>query len=130
MALTLSALLDDVAELVLKVGESDLTVKYRPGRMTQALRSKILRGPVAFIGEGHDEKSITSAWEAYYEAFASLLVSWDLLSDDDKPLPINASTMASLPMGFVESLIGEVAKDSRVNPLTKATSPSISPMKA
>lgn len=128
MAITLTALLDNMAELPLKVGDDDLLVKYRPGKMTQALRSKLQRGPVAFLEEG-DDKSVEAAWQAYYNAIAGLLVSWDVLDDDGKPLPINAETLADLPMGFIESLIGEVAKDSRVNPQTKATSLSTLPTK-
>jgi hypothetical protein len=128
MAITLTALLDNVAELPLKVGDDDLLVKYRPGKMTQALRNKLLRGPVAFIEDGN-EQNVDTAWQAYYGAIAGLLVAWDLLGDDDKPLPINAETLSALPLGFVESLIGEVTRDSRVNPQTRATSASTLPTK-
>ena len=129
MAISLSALLQNVGELHLKVGEHDLDVKYRPGKLTQGLRNKLLRGPVAFVDEAED-KSIQAAWNAYYAAFADLLLAWDVMGDDGEPLPINGETIATLPMGFVESLIEEVAKDSRVNPQIKATSASILPTKA
>lgn len=126
MAITLAALLENIADLPLKLGDADLLIKYRPGKMTQAMRTNLLRGAIAFVDEKED--GFDGAWRRYYEAIADVLVAWDVM-DGDKPLPITAETLADLPLGFVEGVIGEVAKDSRVNPQIKATSASTSPTK-
>lgn len=128
MAITLSALLDNVVDLPLKLGDNDLLIKYRPGKMTQAMRNNLFRGAVAFVDD--KEEGVDGAWRRYFEAIASVLVSWDVLGEDGKPLPITAQTLADLPLGFVEGIVGEVAKDSRVNPQIKATSANSSPSKA
>lgn len=127
MAITLTALQEGVVDLPLKLGDDDLLIKYHPGKMTQSMRTNLFRGAAAFVDD--NERGVDGAWRRYFEAVASVLVWWDVLGDDGEPLPISAETLADLPLGFIESLISEVAKDSRVNPQIKAISASISPTK-
>lgn len=119
MPISLADLQQNVAKLSLKLGDDDLTVSYRPGLITQAMRNNLIRGAIAFVVDGED---VDGAWRRYFDAIASLLVSWDILGEDDKPLPITTETLATLPLGFIEALIGEVAKDARKNPQIVPTS--------
>lgn len=107
MSITLASLQENIAELTLKVGDNELTIRYRPGKFTHALRSDLLSGE-----------------STYLDTLASLLVDWDVLDDKGKPLPVTADVLATLPLAFVEGVAQEVVKSSLANPQIKATSAS------
>jgi len=92
--------------LTIDVDGEQLNVTYRPSVITGEFIQQFERGTFA---EG-------------YDLLARALVSWDLLGDDNEPLPITEETLAKLPLDAVVLLYRAMIRGARPDPQRAASS--------
>jgi hypothetical protein len=90
----LSAITQDKARVGVPIGDDELKVAYRPSRMTPAL--------LARVQQAERDGSINGAM---LEPLAALLVSWDLLDDDDEPIATTPEALAEVPLVILRAVL-------------------------
>lgn len=107
MALNLAELKQRVAVVTITWGDDTLDVGYFPASMTPEAISAISAGAEKLKGaEG------TEAMDASVAMFADMLGTmvawWDVLDADGQRMPVNAETVAQLPMPFTMTVLDRV----------------------
>lgn len=82
----------------------DLRIDYRPGMVTPEYESRLNAAMQA---------NRPSAGLA--EELARIVSGWDVLDEDDKPLPVNGENMAIMPMGLLRVIVEGIAADLAPN---------------
>lgn len=94
----LSALKGGTDTLVVPVGDDNVTIIYKPYAVTTEFSARM-----------EDlARSDEAGIEEYLELLLEVLVSWDLLDDDEQPFPITASTLRETPARFLTDVLVEM----------------------
>lgn len=104
MPITIGALLADRRTISLVIGEDTLNITYRPSGMTPESEERL----DTFVREKKVGASLVAL-------LLDVLVEWDLLGEDGKPLAVDAATLKKLPLSFLGLLVSEIGKDLRPN---------------
>ena len=98
MSIRLSELKADVRKVTFDYDGSEINVEYKPSAITPIFQSKM-------------RKMDTSDAMNMVEAVSVMLVSWDVLGDNGKPIAITTNTLGTLPIAFVSKVITSVFED-------------------
>ena len=105
MPIKLSELAAKVRHLTIDLGEGDkLTVSYKPNALTLADEQQLV-----------DAQGTPEATALIAERLCRLLVLWDVVGEDDTPLPITPETMATLPGAVLASVLTAIREDQSPN---------------
>ncbi len=96
MPISLSDLQNNTRVLTLEYDGESVTIVYRPGVITPANSDDFNR-------------------QAVVEQLEGLLVSWDIVDDKGKPLPVTKELLDTLPARFLAHLSGAIVGDLRPN---------------
>lgn len=101
-----------------------VTISYRLNALTPMQGDLIARMSEMFKSNA---KPITLAEEngmnsELIDALLWLLVEWDVLGENGKPLPITRKWLSRLPSSFLYTLFGEILADMRPNARSAAIS--------
>lgn len=109
-----------------------VNVTYRIGKLTYALRTRLLLGAGAHLDEAtqREGKAVLEAWTTYHADLASLLVKWDVLGEDGKPMQPTAELLEQLPRDFIDALQKAMLDHQGANPQSGKDSGATSPPKA
>ena len=102
MPIRFKDLKDKVRKVVVEWDDDTLAVEYRPGAST-------VETAIALQEAIKDEDG--SPTLAMVESFQEMVVSWDLLDEDDKPYPITTETLRKLPTYFLVEIMHAIAED-------------------
>lgn len=110
---------EHVATVVIDVFGEKLNVQYRPGVLTRAFFKRVdaigSNVDIEGLSEQEAEAALEPARKEMSEALGELLVSWDYLDDDGKPLPINGETFEKhVPQILSDRLWAAIRKDQEV----------------
>ena len=84
--------------------EQTIHVEYRPGAVTAQMQ--MAAASMATIGNNADK--VVEYLGDYVQAMARLIASWDILDDEDKPLPVTPELVEALPLPFVYAMFGGI----------------------
>lgn len=104
MALRVGSLSANTATVSIEVGDETLNVVYKPSGLTPETEDALY--------ELADAQRGGATLIAFLQ---DMLVSWDLLGEDDKPLPVNEATLRSLPVLFLSQIVEAISNDMRPN---------------
>ena len=104
----LEALTRDTAKVSIPFGPEKLTVEYRPGALTSAL--------IAQLTNVDPEAEMAAA---VLEPMSRLLVSWDLLYDDERPIPTTVDGLKRVPL-TVLTTVAEAVAGAIATPVARA----------
>lgn len=107
MALTLAQLTSDVATVVVEYMGQTMEVEYRPGALTPALVQDITN-PVSADDLG--------------ECIQEVVVSWDLLDDNNDEVEPTVENCVNLPMPFLRAVLTTIMENGAPKQLTDAQS--------
>jgi hypothetical protein len=96
--------------------EDTLSITYRPSAWTPAVMNEHLSA----VSSGNTP-------EALVLDLATLLVSWDLLDDKGKPIPITAESLRRVSLEVLNVVLGAINADMLPDPTPAATSNGSSP---
>ena len=96
MPISLAELQNNTRTLTVDYDGQKVTVVYRPALLTTA------------GSDGFAKLNIVGQME-------QLLVSWDVMGDDDKPAPVTGELLGMLPARFLAHIADAVAGDMRPN---------------
>lgn len=84
-----------------------LNVTYRPGVMTPDEDDRIQAA-----------RETNTATDALIDLMSRLLAAWDVVDDDDKPLPVTPALLRSMPSGLLLAIMAAVQADMVPNVMT------------
>lgn len=96
MPISLAELQSNLRTLVIDYDGEKVQVVYRPGILTPATNDDFAKQSVV-------------------EQLETLLVSWDVLDDKGKPLPVTTDLLNQLPGRFLAHIAAEISGDMRPN---------------
>ena len=96
MPISVSELQKNVRTLTVDYDGETVTISYRPGVITPATSDEFNK-------------------QAAVEQLESLLVSWDLLDEKEKTLPVSKELLDALPARFLAHLMSAIMGDMRPN---------------
>lgn len=111
MPVRLHHLQQDQRTFTMPVGDDALTITYRPGAITPAAEAAMMEA-AADRGSG----------AALGGMLRAALVAWDLLDDDDQPIPLTEEGMSAIPTAFLAEVVRALMEDLRPNARRGATS--------
>lgn len=128
MGVRVSKLTLHVDEVAIKVGpdpEDVVNVSYRPGALTLGALERLQE----MSNSGQHVESIA-------EMLKPILVTWDLLDENDNPLPIDYSGLSQVPIEFLGQLIDAISGTAKVDPdegkvlgvISQPEDPSVTPL--
>lgn len=115
MGIRASAMRDKVRTITVGWEDESLEVGIRPGRYTGALMERITeasREAEAAEAAG-DVAAAQKAVDLVAEATAEVIAWWDVLDEDGERLPVDAETLNSLPMSFVQHVMSQAGQAIR-----------------
>jgi hypothetical protein len=114
MALTLSQLATNTAQVTFSYAGNMLTLIYYPDRVTE----KALATLQSF--SKMDENSVVAGFQAFNETLANIIKSWDVFEDDaeTKMFPLEPERLAELPIAFRMECINAIMGDIRPESIT------------
>ena len=112
MPVTLSALIADRKTVSVPVGDDTLTVTFKPSFYTPSIEAEM-------------QQAAASEWKSglLVTLLAGALVEWDLLGPDGQPLPTDEATIASLPVGFLGTVLSAISAELGPGKSSERTSP-------
>lgn len=103
-----------------------VNIVYRANMIGPITRIKLAAGDAYFKGvrNGEEEATTPDSWwrtpfeeiSDYIQTLVDVLVSWDVLGDDGKPVPISFEFLGELPLSFLTALAGAVLLGESPNP--------------
>lgn len=90
--------------------EDVLSVRYSPHRMTPLKE-------MAFL----DAVRSDEATRATVELLADVVVGWDLLDDDGRPLPTDYATLSGMPSALLMAVMHALGQERNANPTKPAS---------
>ncbi len=111
MGIRISHLSKDRRSIVIPVGDEALNIVYRPGGLTPETEDRL-----------HELTEEQRGGAALVAFLRDLIVSWDLLDDQGKPLPVDETTLRLLPTGFLSMMVQTIVDDMRPNLMSAGTS--------
>jgi hypothetical protein len=90
MAIKRSVMADTTATVEVEWYGETAQVTVRPGRLTRELFAMM-----------DEERS----FDALAEQVKQLVVSWEVVDDEGKELPVDDTTIATLPFGFIRAIV-------------------------
>lgn len=111
------------------LGES-VTVVYRHRVLTPVLRLQLVGGWTMFDDGDTAALTVGRAVEInreYLAALAGLLVEWDVIGDDGRPLTPSAELLEQFDEEFVRALVAALVRGEQVDPPSGEDSPATSP---
>jgi len=130
MALKASQLREHRQSLEIDVYGEKLNIEYRPGVLTRAFLRKFMtlgaNIDVDGLSDEEAEKKLEPVKKEASEILQTLIVSWDYLGDDGKPLPITLETFDELvPPVLMDRMMAAIRQDQEVpKALTTASTKS------
>lgn len=120
MAIKLTTLRNATRRVSFVYAGEDVDVVYKPGLMTSARRLRIVLGTQAYWESDTTPKAkeMLAGWESFHADLAEMLVSWDVLGEDGKPLAPTADLLEQFPQSFISALVEALIDDQRVDPPT------------
>lgn len=122
MPMRLADIVKEVQTLDFEYGEETAQIEFRVNAVTPQQSELIMRmGELFRAGQaGNDETTITLQQETELNAelidvLLWLLVSWDVLGRNGKPVPITRNELKKLPSAFLYSLFGAIVGAHRPN---------------
>jgi len=105
MPIKISDLAAKVRHLTVDLGEGDqLTISYKPNALTLADEQALV-----------DAQADGTATAKVADQLCKLLVLWDVVDEDDTPLPITPETMDTLPGAVLASVLTAIREDQSPN---------------
>lgn len=111
MPVRMNHLRDDRKTFQMPVGDETLTITYRPNAITTALEDAI-----------HDLAKDQRGGAGLAKMLSEAVVSWDLLGDDDQPVPLTEAGLRPLPIAFLSQVATAIGMDLRPNAAKDGTS--------
>ncbi len=143
MAIKKSVRANQTKPIVVTIGEDSMGIVYRPNLITsqyqkdatayqkQQEKTLLAESGAAASGELSDEyqKAKTEAendasFQGIVKQLLDLLVSWDYLGDDDKPLPITASEITGMDTGLLSAIFKAIMDDIGASAQTTVPDPN------
>lgn len=115
MGIKASTMRDKVREITVDWEDESLAVGIRPGRYTGALMEGIQEATAdAQRAEASgDMEAAQAAVAAVAHATAEVIAWWDVLDEDGERLPVDADTLNSLPLSFVQHVMTQAGEAIR-----------------
>jgi len=104
-------LVKDARTVQVDVEGEPLNVTYRPSEITPATESAMM-----------DQVDGSRAGGGLCKLLAKVLVSWELVGDDDKPYPTTEAALRKLPIAFLGIVVKGITDDLRPNGPSAAAS--------
>jgi hypothetical protein len=86
-------------------GDGPLTVTYRPGAVTPASLAK-----ARTVTRDNAADTQVESVELVVAFLADVLVSWNLLLDDETPVGVDVATLAQLPLELLVRVFAEISQ--------------------
>lgn len=105
MGIKLSQLYHDRANVLVHVDGGVVSVTYRPSKITPILEESIQKR----INEQRGGAALV-------ELLTESVIDWDLLDNDEKPIPPSREIFEKLPIKFLSLVCQAILEDLRPNP--------------
>lgn len=99
MPISLSRMQSNTQTISIPYFEDTVSITYKPSEMTPVVEAQIREASNA-----GDEKVML-------EVLSRLVVSWDVLDEKEKPIPVTAKTMATMPSAFLTAIFTGIRDD-------------------
>lgn len=98
MSIRLSDIKANIRKVTFDYEGNEVNIEYKPSAVTPSLQSKIVKM------DKNDSMNMV-------DAIAVMLVGWDVLGDNGKPIAITTATLGALPIKFVAQITQTVFED-------------------
>lgn len=106
MTVKFSELAKGVRSVVAEWEGESVKVQYRPGANSAAF---------AIALQEAMEGSASGGTRAIVDSLANMMIGWDVVDDDGKPMPISADDLLAYPVGFLSAILNAIAEDQAPN---------------
>jgi hypothetical protein len=111
MPLSFAQIQADVRTINVSYFEHNFSVTYRPSENTPRKNSAAQE-----LEEGGDTNKAT------IDTLCRVMIAWDVLGDDGKPLPITAETLGDMPYAILTSIVQAIGADGSPKPASAGKS--------
>ena len=116
----LSELTDRTKRITVTFGSEELWVDYRPGALTPAMQDVFVELQERAASGSEADRSVAMV-EATVGLVETLVAAWDL-TDGPDPVPVTADVIRSLPVDFLNAVVGAIQESMRPDPPKPVTS--------
>jgi hypothetical protein len=102
-------LVKDARTVEIPIDGEPLTVSFRPSEFTPATEAAMM-----------DQVDGSRAGGGLCKLLAKVLVSWELVGDDEKPYPTTEAALRKLPIAFLGLVVQGITGDMRPNATSAA----------
>lgn len=113
MPVRLSELVNDSKTVSVSVGDFDINISYRPNAITMPA---LLRLDTMTNAPASEQVEIMA------EMLSGFIAGWDILGDDDKPIPVNVETLKAMPYRLIMLIMDAIRSDTEAETLEKKMS--------
>jgi hypothetical protein len=133
MPIRLADIYKDTKTVTFTYDGQDVTVEYRHKKLTPVNRVALMAGSSFFMDRkpsAEDEEEAGATWQEvmagndrFYGLLTEMIVAWDVLGNDGKPLPVTVEWLGQLPQDFLSALLKTMFDDGRPDPTKGEPSP-------
>ena len=105
----LSELFSETKVLPVAIGDSELSVTYRPQAITPEMMDRMTT-------------AANAPGEAIVKTVVDLVVAWDLTDDSSAPYPVTLDNVRKLPVSFLATITKAITEDINPNALMRNSS--------
>lgn len=115
MPVSLKKFISNSARVTLDFGDGDLlNVDYYPGRISERTFAQLQQFAQMAEASGQGSiDSLTGGFGALNAVMAEIIQTWDLLADDDIPVPLTKDSLAEVPFMIRIEVAKAVMQDFR-----------------
>lgn len=110
MPVRLSELVNDSKTVAVSVGDFNINISYRPNAITM---------PALLRLDTMTDATAAEQVEIMAEMLADFIGDWDILGDDDKPIPVNVETLKAMPYRLIMLIMDAIRSDTEAETLEK-----------
>lgn len=104
MAIKLHQLRDQTAPATVQYEGHEIKLEYRVAAFTAEVESR--------LHQADDEHRPVNGLA---EVLEKIVAAWDILDDNDKPLPVTLELLRQLPFGLLQEMVTAIAEDLSPN---------------
>lgn len=110
MPVRLSELVNDSKIVTVAIGEHSINIRYRPNTITM---------PALLRLETINSATLAQQMEIMAELLAEFIGDWDILGEDDTPVPVTVDTIKAMPYRLIELIMQAIKDDTEAATLEK-----------
>ena len=104
MAIKLHQLREETASIDVVFDTHEITIEYRIAAFTAEIESR--------LHQADDEKKPANGLA---EVLCQIVKAWDILDEDDTPLPVTLELMRQLPYALMQEMVKAIVEDLSPN---------------